>query len=112
VAVLLAGAFAASPRASRSRFALSLVPLGFGMWAGHWIYHLLAAWTGAGISGATLLGIELVLLDAGLLVALYAGWRVARRAGPFLTWAAVAAALWICGVWVFLQPMPMRGMAH
>ena len=62
-----------------------------------------------------------MLLDLGLLLTLWTGWRIAgtcardsgralRLVGP---WAAVAVALWIGGVWTFLQPMQMRGlMSH
>ncbi|HEY1435291.1 MAG TPA: 4Fe-4S binding protein, partial [Thermoanaerobaculia bacterium] len=107
----LAAAFAISPDGSRARLALALVPLGLTMWSGHWIFHLA---TGAGwvVSTTTLLGIELVLLDVGLLVSLYAAWRVAKASRGFLAWAAVAVCLWGAGVWIYLQPMPMRGMAH
>jgi cytochrome c oxidase assembly factor CtaG len=112
VAVALAAAFALSPRESRSRIALTLVPLGMGMWAAHWLYHLLTSGLPGVFSAESLLGLELALLDAGLLASLYAAWRSegARRAR--LPWAAAAAALWLCGVWILLQPMPMRGMMH
>jgi cytochrome c oxidase assembly factor CtaG len=112
VAAALAAAFAVSPRENRSRIALTLVPLGTGMWAAHWGYHLLAAWPPGVFSGASLLGLELALLDAGLLGSLYAAWRSegARRAK--LPWEAAAVALWACGAWILLQPMPMRGMPH
>ena len=112
VAAALAAAFVTSPRENRSRIALTLVPLGLGMWAAHWLYHLLAAWPPGVISGASLLGLELTLLDAGFLGSLYAAWRSegARRAK--LPWAAAALALWACGAWIVLQPMPMRGMVH
>jgi cytochrome c oxidase assembly factor CtaG/polyferredoxin len=105
----LALAFAVSPRESRARLALALVPLGLTMWAGHWIFHLVTG-AGAPVSPSTLVGLELILLDGGLLVSLYAAWRVARASAAFLAWATVAAGLWICGVWIFLEPMPMRGM--
>ncbi len=111
VAIALAAAFAASRRESRARLALALVPLGLGMWAGHWIFHLLSA-PPFGFSSGSTLGLQLGLLDAGLLASLYAVWRVGRAPRSFLPWAAVAAALWISGVWIFLQPMPMRGMVH
>jgi hypothetical protein len=64
------------------------------------------------------LGIELLLLDAGLLMTLWIAWRVARDAAPRATRAlagvmpaaAVATALWAVGVWILCQPMAMRGM--
>jgi len=108
VAAALAVALAGSAREQRARLALALVPLGLATWAAHWGYHLLAGWATA----RALLPLQLLLLDAGLLLSLYAAWRVAGSARRALPWAAVAAALWIAGVWIFLQPMPMRGMVH
>ena len=126
------------------RFSLALVPLGTAMWAGHFLFHLLtsygAAWPALeqvadhlsiyslgdsnwiilspGFSATTLLGLQILLLDAGLLLSLYVGWRIARRcalhARPALAllapWAGAALALYATGIWIFLQPMPMRGM--
>jgi cytochrome c oxidase assembly factor CtaG/polyferredoxin len=78
-----------------------------------------------------LLGLQMVLLDAGLLATLYLGWRltagpartagssgafpgagetIAGRALRLLPWAALAVALYAAGIWIFLQPMQMRGM--
>jgi len=70
--------------------------------------------TGAG----RLLGPELLLLDVGLLLTLWVGWRIAREAAPrarrtltlVAPCAGVAAALWAVGVWIVCQPMAMRGM--
>ena len=66
------------------------------------------------------LAIQVLLLDAGVLLSLYVGWRIARcytkRAGDGLLllapWAVAAALLYAAGVWIFLQPMQMRGMVH
>ena len=71
-----------------------------------------------GFSATTLLGLQILLLDAGLLLSLYVGWRIARRCArrvrPALAllapWACAALALYASGIWIFLQPMPMRGM--
>ena len=57
---------------------------------------------------------------AASFLSLYVGWRIARaytnrtQDGVLLLapWAAVAALLYAAGVWVFLQPMQMRGMVH
>jgi cytochrome c oxidase assembly factor CtaG/polyferredoxin len=67
-----------------------------------------------------LLGLQLGLLDVGLLGTLYLGWRLTASASPMLTlrtralsllpWAALAVALYAAGIWIFLQPMQMRGM--
>ena len=60
-----------------------------------------------------MLGVELLLLDAGLLVTLWVAWRVAGRAvARALPVVAVARVLWATGVWILCQPMAMRGMIH
>ncbi len=121
------------------RFALTLVPLGFGLWFAHFCFHLVSArasalpaiqraaetWLGlggefgAGMAAVPgwLLPLELLVLDAGLLLTLYLGWRVARtstenlrRAGGLvLPWGVLALLLYAVGFWVLLQPMQMRG---
>jgi ferredoxin len=123
------------------RFALALVPLGLAMWAAHFLLHLVAGWRSIvpvlqgfapgllgqpnwalclpGIAPDSLLGLEMLLLDAGLLATLWVGWRIAtntvRARGPALAllgpWALLATALWLGGVWSFVQPMAMRGLA-
>ena len=126
------------------RFSLALVPLGTAMWAAHFLFHLLTSYGSAwpllqqaaghlrihllgnpdwimprpGVSADTLLGLQILLLDAGLLLTLYVGWCIARqcalRVAPAIAllapWACAALALYASGIWIFLQPMPMRGM--
>ncbi len=120
----------------RQRVALALVPLGAAMWVAHFGFHVLAG-LGSGVpvvqralglgapdwsAGATmaldagtLLRMELVLLDVGLLATLGLAWTIARRQRPrrafglAAPWATVAVLLWLGGVWTFLQPMAMRG---
>ena len=66
----------------------------------------------------TLLSVQLLLLDAGLLLTLYLGWRLARQwatsAGRavllLLPWATMVAVAYATGVWIMLQPMQMRGV--
>ena len=116
------------------------------MWAGHSLFHVVTGWSTAwpavqraaidiGIAGLgeprwtslpalltpdSLLALQLLLLDAGLLLTLYAGWRIMRAAtarsgatiGLQLSWAGLALVLYASGVWTFLQPMQMRGMVH
>jgi hypothetical protein len=61
---------------------------------------------------------ELIFLDAGLLLTLYVTWRVAcrlvngaRSSLPvLLPWALLAGGLYSAGVWIVFQPMQMRGM--
>jgi energy-coupling factor transporter transmembrane protein EcfT len=126
-----------------SRFSLALLPLGLGMWAAHLLFHLLTTWQNAiplaqqfaqdmglrllgtpnwstmpSASGESLLAVQLFLLDVGLVLTLYAGWRLARefnnttaRSLRMMTpWAIGVAALYISGFWVLMQPMQMRGM--
>jgi cytochrome c oxidase assembly factor CtaG len=128
------------------RFSLSLLPLGLAMWGAHLLFHLSTGWgtvwpvaqraagdLGPGWLGAprwtpaaplfaphVTLAIQMLILDAGVLLSLYAGWRIARsyakRAQDGLLllapWAVVATLLFAAGIWIFLQPMQMRGMIH
>ncbi len=116
------------------------------MWAGHSLFHAVTGWRTAwpamqnaalnvGIGGLgkplwtslpalltpdSLLALQLLLLDAGLLLTLYAGWRIIRGGtarsavtiGLQLSWVGLAVVLYASGVWTFLQPMQMRGMVH
>ena len=125
-------------------FAFTLAPLGFSMWVAHLAYHFL---TGAAVVipvlqrvandlGSPLLGrpnwasaamlvpldwlpsLQILLLDGGLLLTLYASWRVARgfsmRARGALSllapWACLAVLLYATAVWIVFQPMEMRGL--
>ena len=119
------------------RLALALVPVGAAMWAAHLLYHLAtsfnAAWPAIerAVSGkitaiaiasnpAWLAPLQILLLDAGTLLALYIGWRIARqyaertgRAALLLApWGAICCALYAAGIWILFQPMQMRGMLH
>lgn len=127
-----------------ARFASALVPLGMGMWLAHYLFHLLsgpdafvpaggrflADWgvrDGSGSLAACccpettapwLLRLEILLLDAGLLGSLYAGYRIgAQQAATdrrlwalFLPWAAFMWLMFVWGIWILLEPMQMRGM--
>ncbi len=125
------------------RFALALLPLGLGMWTAHLLFHALttlqSAWpllqqfaldssihllgrpswamnAMVAPSGQTLLALQLSLLDAGLLLSLYAAWRLAKQIQSsrplrlLSPWAAGIVTLYIFGFWILLQPMQMRGM--
>jgi cytochrome c oxidase assembly factor CtaG len=125
------------------RYSFTLVPLGFGMWLAHYSFHLLTSydtaipaaqrfagdlgWTGFGEPewafacctpvGDWLPRLEIVFLGLGLLLSLYAAYRVAlaqsprlsRALGALLPWAVLMVLLYLAGVWIVLQPMQMRG---
>lgn len=114
-----------------SAYAIALAPLGFGMWLAHFVFHLLTAshtpipvlqrlaglepnWTVSSWAWPGLVGLELLFLDAGFLLTLYALWRIAghRATRPLraaLPWAVLATTLYLAGVWIVFQPMQMRG---
>ncbi len=112
-------------------FALTLAPLGFSMWIAHFWFHFLTAWSSIVPAAGRVLRLasvassnmqapawwppaEILLLDAGLLLTLYLGWRIADRTGRALAWltpwAALAVLLYAAGLWILFQPMQMRGM--
>ncbi|MBO0722963.1 MAG: hypothetical protein J2P41_19210, partial [Blastocatellia bacterium] len=117
------------------------------MWAAHLSFHFLtgfyafipAAQRAAGDIGIADLGrpdwsllsygmgvdwlpsLQILLLDLGFLLTLYAAWRIARRYrargdgafGLFAPWACMAIGLFLIGLWIIFQPMQMRGsMLH
>jgi ferredoxin len=125
-----------------STYAWALVPLGLGMWAAHHLFHLLVGgltivpvvqeylrdlglpaggeprWgAGALVPESWLLPIEIGFLQAGLLLTLVAGFRIALREEgrkstalrAFLPWAILATLLALAGIWLLGQPMEMRG---
>jgi hypothetical protein len=116
------------------------------MWAAHLLFHLSTAWSTAWpvlqrvssnlgirwlgiprwqatspiLAADTLLACQMLLLDLGLLLSLYLGWRiagacvtrVADRLRLLAPWLTLLVGLYAAGIWVFLQPMQMRGMVH
>jgi cytochrome c oxidase assembly factor CtaG len=118
-----------------TRYAFALVPLGFGMWLAHYCFHFLTsydtavpvaqrfaadlgltalgepAWACACCRPATLwlLPLELLFLDAGLLLSLYAAYRLAPTLKALAPWALLLVLLFAAGVWILFQPMEMRG---
>ncbi len=115
----------------------TLVPLGFAMWGAHLLYHFATGWRAVwpvieqrfwGTQGAFppafipgwLTAAQIVLLDAGLLLTLYVGWRIVfQLAGRIRTalglmwpWATLAIALYFAGAWILFQPMQMRGIMN
>ncbi|MGA8025663.1 MAG: hypothetical protein WB992_00855, partial [Bryobacteraceae bacterium] len=98
------------------RFAFTLVPIGVAMWAAHLLYHLATAT----VMPPWLTAAQIGILDAGLLLTLYIGWRVALQYGTrirtaislVIPWAAVSCALYAAGIWILFQPMQMRGVMN
>jgi hypothetical protein len=62
--------------------------------------------------------LNLLLLDLGLLLSLYLGWRIASRFNLSFAqtvrlnapWAGLSFVLYSIGLWIIFQPMQMRGM--
>ncbi len=124
-------------RENLSRFSIALAPLGFGMWLAHFTFHFFTAaftplpvfgriahdfglsgqpeWKVPSLAFYNLPGLELLFLDAGLLLTLYLVWRIApefpgrSRLRVLLPWAILAMLLYAAGVWIIFQPMEMRG---
>jgi cytochrome c oxidase assembly factor CtaG/ferredoxin len=124
-----------------SDFAMTMVPLGFAMWLAHFVFHLFTGshtpipvlqrialemhvfswgkpdWSIASWAVPQLLDFEILVLDLGLLVSLYAGWRVAQRYNNaknrclliFTPWSVLYILFFIAAVWIIFQPMDMRG---
>jgi ferredoxin len=99
----------ASSKELAHRFAFALVPIGFAMWLAHLSFHFVSAW-GAWIPTGWLMSVQILMLDCGLLLTLYVGWRIAGGLKILLPWAAVAGGLYAAGIWILFQPMQMRGM--
>jgi cytochrome c oxidase assembly factor CtaG/ferredoxin len=118
-----------------TRFAYALVPLGFGMWLAHYCFHFLTGfdtvgpvaqrfaldlgltWLGNPTWGCAccrpvaewLLPLEILFLDVGVLLSLYAAYRLAPTLKAVAPWALLIVLLFAVGVWVLFQPMQMRG---
>jgi cytochrome c oxidase assembly factor CtaG/ferredoxin len=124
-----------------SDFAMTLVPLGFAMWLAHFVFHLFTGshlpipviqriaqdlhltllgkpnWSISSWALPQLLDFEILFLDLGLLVSLYAGWKVAQRYNHskkrslliFTPWSIVYFLFFLVAVWILFQPMDMRG---
>ena len=127
--------------AGTGRLTMSLFPMGFAMWLVHMVFHLCTsigtaipvtqrfindtgldagtpAWTLACCLAIPdwLVPLELLILDAGLVVSIILLHRSAhhialptRRMLLWAMWMPCALALYALGVWIILQPMQMRG---
>jgi cytochrome c oxidase assembly factor CtaG len=131
------GGLKAGPLEVATRYAYTLVPLGFGMWLAHYCFHFLTSydtvvpvaqrfavdlgltWLGKPAWGYAccrpmmgwLLPLELLFLDVGLLLSLYTGYRLAPTLKALTPWALLMVLLFAAGVWILFQPMQMRGAA-
>jgi cytochrome c oxidase assembly factor CtaG len=118
-----------------TRYAYSLVPLGFSMWLAHSCFHFLTSydtavpvaqrftmdlgltWLGKPVWGSAccrpvtewLLPLEIFCLDVGLLLSLYTGYRLAPTLKALVPWALLMVLLFAAGIWILFQPMQMRG---
>lgn len=123
-----------SLRATVAAFAPAFVPVGLGVWIAHYSFHLLIApasifpvlqeffgqtgdWARFGVSlDVALIGlVQLVAIAGGLVWSLLIAQRAAARmyrrdAVPgMLPWALLLLAVAFIAVWIFGQPMEMRG---
>jgi cytochrome c oxidase assembly factor CtaG/polyferredoxin len=97
-----------------NRFAFTLVPIGIAMWFAHICFHFFTSWSPTASLAGSLNSLQILILDAGLLMTLYVGWLLAtqykERWSVFGGLCTVACALYAAGIWILLQPMQMRGM--
>lgn len=127
-----------SPGMEVRRFALSFVPLGFGVWLAHYSFHFLTGlwtfipvghsalidlgWTGlgrpswglGGLPAAAVWPIEIAFVLLGLVGTLGLTWRVAARdseraSASAAPWGLLHIGLTVLALWLLAQPMEMRG---
>jgi polyferredoxin len=121
------------------RYSYALVPLGFGIWLSHYGFHFLTGlytiipvfqsvltssgwpilgepmWGLGGLPENAVYPIELGFLGLGLLGSLLVIYRLAEEGSEihkgrvFLVWASLCILLWVSALWLFSQPMEMRG---
>ena len=135
------GGVQASTKSFVSDFAMTLAPLGFAMWLAHFVFHLFTGshtpipviqriavdlhlallgkpnWAIASWAFPQLLDLEILFIDLGLLLSLYAGWKVAERYNQsgsrcfamFAPWAVIYVLFFLAAIWIIFQPMDMRG---
>ena len=107
----------------------ALLPVGFGMWIAHFAFHLLTGW-GTVFSVFqrdpvpwqppdwvvnNLLLMCLFILGMAVIGAWALALATARRVAPStpakaaMPWMMISGFLYLAGIWIFLQPMQMRG---
>ena len=118
------------------RFAFAMIPLGAGMWAAHFAFHLFTGWQSIiPVAGrflrlpspvvslsaqipSWLLPAQLLILGGGLVLSVRIAWNTAgtqaengtRAVGALTPWALLAIGIYAAAVWILFQPMQMRGM--
>jgi hypothetical protein len=122
-----------------TRYAFSLVPVGFGIWLAHYGFHLFTGvltvvpvaqsavaklgwpvlgqpnWGLDGMRAGSVYPLELGFLALGLLGSWIVAIRLGRQDYPrapwraFLPWLVLHAFLWASAMWLLAQPMEMRG---
>jgi hypothetical protein len=121
------------------RYSYALVPLGFGIWLSHYGFHFLTGlytiipvfqsalaslgwpiigeplWGLGGLPEKAVYPMELGFLGLGLLGSLLVIYRLTEedseihKGRVFSVWASLCTLLWISALWLFSQPMEMRG---
>lgn len=127
-------------RQSLVPYVFALVPLGFGVWLAHYGFHLFTgvltvvpvaqsaaidlfgwpafgepAWTWMGMPSGAVFPIQLgfVLLGAAGSIGLVRALSTTESAGPSRTavpWTLLVLGLAAAAIWIFVQPMDMRGV--
>jgi ferredoxin len=122
-----------------TRYACTLIPLGFGIWLAHYSFHFLTGvltvipvtqsaladmgwpllgspnWTLGGLRAGPVYGLERSFLVLGLIGSWMVAVRLARQDHPrvpwraYLPWAVLHTVLCVSAVWLLSQPMEMRG---
>ena len=126
--------FIATRFAGTSRkVAWHLVPLGAAMWAAHLLFHFVTTykaivpvtkralydlgfspppemlWAITSTPSWLITG-ELLLLTLGFLASFALCLQLATSLGQRMPWCVLSFVLYLCGIWILLQPMQMRGM--
>ena len=120
-------------------FLVAFTPLGFAMWISHLLFHLLtgshtpgpifqramsdlglgampANWTVPSLAFPALPGLQILLLNAGILFSLWILWQKSKIAAPsragwfFAPWGSLALLLYALALWIIFQPMELRGL--
>jgi ferredoxin len=122
-----------------TRYAFSLVPLGFGIWLAHYAFHFFTGfltvipvtqnalvelgwpllgqpnWSLGGLRVSSVYPMELGFLSLGLIGSGIVAVRLARQDRPqgpwqlYLPWLVLHALLFASAIWLLTQPMEMRG---